>query len=798
MNKRFMPLMLAAPSLFAIATTAAAQEPAPPAPAPDTSTQSAAPSANVDTANPSEEIVVTARRKQESAQDVPLVVNAVTSQTLEKLNIRNFKDVQSLVPGLTLTPAADGLAPSTTLRGVDYNVNNSGSNATVQFYLNDAPIAAGFLFQSMYDIGQIEVLRGPQGTLRGIASPSGSMTVVTRKPDLQEIGGYVSATGNSIGGFNVNGALNVPVIKDVLAVRVAGLFNDDEGTRVRSINNRDHPFNHQRGERVSVRFDPFDSLDIIATYQHLLTRNHFYDQVESANLALGLPVVGTLITGKDREAVEDMWRPTRTNYNIWNLQGEWKFAGQKLNYVGALSKQNNRLMTRDDIGNAFGNNFGGNPISPTLNLQNYGQLTLSRSKQTSNELRLSSDQRLFGMVDYVVGGMINRLDAPTDLLIGVPLFASAPPTPANFFTILQIPVSLRNRTLERSAFANVTVHIGEATEIAGGVRHIHFNSKSTLAGASGDFKANVYSASIKHRFSPNIMAYAATGSSWRVGAGTNGIIISSSGNTVFTDPAFQALNAVTPEKSKSYEAGVKTDWLNHKLRLNATVFHQKFDNYIFSSSPILFQATTNGTTFNPSITRAGLSVGVPVTVNGVEGEFAFAPSRNFNISGNVSYALGKIKNGRVPCNGASLPVPPQQINFCTVTQRSGPAAPFSASVSSEYNHELSSSADAFLRGQLTYYGRSQNDPANTLDDVKAYGLVNLFLGIRAPNGKWEFSAYGKNIFNTYRVLSRDAVPRITTFATFAGGGALATNYRLINSTAPREFGITGTFSFGSR
>jgi iron complex outermembrane receptor protein len=152
----------------------------------------------------------------------------------------------------------------------------------------------------------------------------------------------------------------------------------------------------------------------------------------------------------------------------------------------------------------------------------------------------------------------------------------------------------------------------------------------------------------------------------------------------------------------------------------------------------------------------------------------------------------------VPCNGASLPTPPQQINFCTVTQRSGPAAPFSASVQSEYNHEVSSSVAAFLRGQLTYYGKSQNDPANPLDDVKAYGLLNLFAGIRAPNGKWEFTAFAKNIFNTYRTLSRDATPRITTFATFTGGGALPTNYRLITSTAPREFGVSGTFSFGSR
>jgi len=234
------------------------------------------------------------------------------------------------------------------------------------------------------------------------------------------------------------------------------------------------------------------------------------------------------------------------------------------------------------------------------------------------------------------------------------------------------------------------------------------------------------------------------------------------------------------------------------------VFHQKFDNYIFSSSPILFQATTNGTTFNPSVSRAGLSVGVPVTVNGVEGEFAFQPSTHFNIGGNVSYALGKIKNGLVPCSGASLPVPHKQINFCTVNQRSGPAAPFSASVQSEYNQEIAGDVTGFLRGQLTYYGKSKNDPTNTLDDVKAYGLVNLFVGLRGPGDKWEFTVFAKNIFDTFRVLSRDALPRLTTFALLnasfrpIGGGAIQTNYRGVNVTAPREFGLNLRVAFGSR
>ena len=112
--KKSTCIILAGVSLAALATPAMAEE-----------TKSG------EGATATTDIIVTARRKDESAQDVPLVVNAVTSQSLAKLSIRDFKDVQTLVPGLQLLPAVDGVAPVATLRGVNYDTNNSGSNATV-------------------------------------------------------------------------------------------------------------------------------------------------------------------------------------------------------------------------------------------------------------------------------------------------------------------------------------------------------------------------------------------------------------------------------------------------------------------------------------------------------------------------------------------------------------------------------------------------------------------------------------------------------------------------------------------
>ncbi len=111
------------------------------------------------------EIVVQARRKDESAQDVPVVVQAVTSEDIAKLNLRKFEDVTSVVPGLSMGANANGIGVTATVRGVNYDVNVSGNNGTIQFYQNDVPVAAGLLFNALFDVGQIEVLRGPQGPL---------------------------------------------------------------------------------------------------------------------------------------------------------------------------------------------------------------------------------------------------------------------------------------------------------------------------------------------------------------------------------------------------------------------------------------------------------------------------------------------------------------------------------------------------------------------------------------------------------------------------------------------------------
>ncbi|MCE7796680.1 TonB-dependent receptor [Sphingobium sufflavum] len=764
-----------------------------------------------------EDIIVTARRKDETAQDVPLVVNAVTADTLQKLNIRDFRDISTVVPGLQLSTNANGIGTTSSVRGVNYDVNASGNNGTIEFYLNDAPLASGILFQSMFDVGQIEVLRGPQGTLRGRASPSGSITVTSHRPNLQELGGYVSANINDLHGANLNGALNIPIIKDVLAIRVAGIVEKNEGNRIRSIND--------------PAFVPYNRFSAFASYQGMVVNSRIFDQRESVNVVDGTqPASPVTIRAEDRRGVTDAPRRIRQKFDIYNWQGEYRFAGQKVNYVGSYTKQHLVSFQPSDTGDFFGAAY---PSSP-LNFQTFGQATDTYSMQESHELRLSSDEQLFGMVDYVVGGFVNRLESPTNLTTQTPFFAAFAPSPAaatptsclaptTCSSIITTPITRGGRTIERSLFGNLTVHLGDATEISGGLRYINYKSYAflTINGAmipdakeDVNFNTVIYSGSVKHNFTENLMAYASIGSSWRPGLSVTGDF---SLNRTALENSFLILS---PEKSKSYEIGFKSSFLDKRLRLNVSAFHQDFQNYPFRvpGSGVFYVSNDLSRTGPVDSVKSFNFVGaVPVKVDGVEGELAFRASDAWNFGVQASYARGKVQNGLVPCNDYSprdgVPdsnssVPTVQgirtatggdnISGCRTNVRSSYAPLFSANLQSEYSLPVSGSADGYLRGLVTYYGDSQNDPTNAVDDVKAYALVNLYAGVRDNSGAWEVSIYGKNIFNTQRVLSRSSTALTTSYATALGGQTGTTSYREISMTAPQEFGVNLRYAFGSR
>jgi iron complex outermembrane receptor protein len=472
-----------------------------------------------------------------------------------------------------------------------------------------------------------------------------------------------------------------------------------------------------------------------------------------------------------------------------------------------------------DIAGVFTNDFSG--------ANRFGQPTDTISHNVSHEIRLQNVDRIGGIFDYVIGYLNATGDSDTNLLNVTGIALAAPfSNPPRLVNIALTPIERYGNNVENSIFGNVTVHLGDHAELSGGVRNIKYHDVSGLKVSGVDnplfFKdqrssRTVYLLSAKYNINQDFMVYASTGTSWRPST------IAIGGPTGGLSPLQLSFLQTDPETSRSYELGFKSAWMDKTIHFNMTAYQQKFQNYPYRSPSGIF-AIDRTNAANPSVASFNYEAAVPVKVTGVEAELSYTPNRNFSIGTILSYSKGTISNGLLPCldlNSDGVPdvvsTPPtlaqlqavvgaNNISGCRVNFNSGLSARWSGTVQSEYAHPVGDKMDAYIRGLYTWKGNSLNDPANAFDDVKSYGLLNLYLGLRDPDKAWELSFYGKNITNTFRVLTRTNGPQATPLrggiplgGPVTSSGSLSfTNYYGITATEPREFGVTLRLAIGSR
>jgi iron complex outermembrane receptor protein len=793
------------------------------------------------------EIVVTARRKSESLQEVPQTVNAVTSDSLQKLNLTQFQDIQLVVPGLGISSGA-GSQASASLRGVTFQ-QTTGAQPTVALYLNDAPVAPGVLFQPMYDIGQVEVLKGPQGTTRGIAAPSGAITMTTHRPDLSEFGGYAATTLTDLQGRNAQGAINIPLIKDVLAIRIAGVIDQNGYDGVRSIHSSLRPQATTSSERFSVSFEPNDAFNADVTYQHLDTRSHIFPQISGPGQ--GAFTIGTTtfpaginpaITPDMRASVSDEPTLIKEHQDVVIARMDSRLFGQHFSYVGYYL--NDRGFNADASTGDAGN------LLPGVELfQSSGTI----NQHTSQEFRVASDPAPGRFFDYTVGAFYDwRPTKGTFSPLG-PLtpgaFGPQPvPNIAAFNPAFQIPplVNLNQGVQETSIFGNIALHLDDNTELSGGIRHIWSIARyeTTLGVGNGlinlpalglppipcaaiHFEAgpnpgdcvlnpaalgvalppapqarfsetpNIYVVSFSHHFTRDFLFSVNTGTSYRppvATVGLNGDLLTS------TIPQLQALSIHPSEHSRTYELGFKSTFLDGRARLNASIFQQRFHNLPIQTGYVSYLQTANDPA---SATNFQLTASVDALVKGFDIDGAFQITPTWNISAQMSYADGVIQGSQVPCNlpnAAGVPVYNVGgiISFCPGGSAS--RLPYwNATFQSEYFHPFTDTVDGFVRGLATLYPQNKNrvEPDFTVDQ---YSLVNLYAGVRSHDGAWEFSLFARNALNAQRATDISTVQTNlnASLSQFFPSLIHPTNYYLTQVTPRREVGINLRYAWGSR
>lgn len=777
-----------------------------------------------------EEIVVTARRQSENLQQVPNSINVVSAESIGDLKLTEFTDLESVVPGLTLSQNGSGTQTDTSMRGISFDARSTAP-PTVAMYLNDAPVQSLFLYDSLFDIGQIEVLRGPQGTTRGVSAPSGAITVTTRKPDLTAWGGHIKGLATNGDSRNVQAGINAPLVQDKLAVRLAGVTDRNDANSVQSIHNAEDPEQKTHAGRVSLLYKASPELAFQTSYTNIHKTLNAYDHVSG-------PGWGSqpALSAAQRRSVQDGISDVDVDLEVVTAQLDAQVFGHQLTYTGSYQEAKTYASEDDDAGNILPG-----VVAPYI--------TTSGKLETTHELRLSSATDDGSRFRYTVGVFYDGAKTTAGVRMPGPLLMGAFGSPASALDLgafdprYQLPIvtDINYLSKETSAFANVSFDLTERTELSLGLRHIwsEFNSNFSnmlesglatvppgllgqadcasaqlgstypgfcdlpLASSSlmdASFKAKetptIYNLSLKFQATDDLMVYTTTGTAYRPPI-TSPVL--QGDLAAHPNPELNTLTFLPKESSTNYELGFKWTSPHQTARLNAAVYHQTFDNLTTLVPNINYLNTATG-----QITTGDLTASADAKVTGVELDAAMVLG-NFDLSAQIAYANGNIDNSQLPCNTVSGGVPQFNtdglISLCPGGSSSRDPL-WSGTVQGQYTWPLNNGLEIYTRALVTYRGDNNNN--NNLGgefSSDSYTLTNFYTGLRSQSGNWEITAFVRNLFGTERTLERNsyahelnnslgaAFPQLIPTA---GSGFYDTGL-----TPPREVGISVNYLWGN-
>ena len=230
-------------------------------------------------------ITVTAQRREESANDVPMSIQAFGAEQLDILQVNDVDDLQALVPSFSVSQSYQGV-PTYTLRGIGFNTINVSATSTVGTYVDEVAYPYPFMNSGpMFDIERVEVLKGPQGTLFGRNTTAGLINVVTKKP-IDEFQASVSADVGNYDTFNLEGMINLPISDNVQARFAFRQETAGEGWQKSITRGEDRGTIDRLGFRAALAIQPNDDLDIDLSYNGWRNKS---DTIAGQAIGLGLP-----------------------------------------------------------------------------------------------------------------------------------------------------------------------------------------------------------------------------------------------------------------------------------------------------------------------------------------------------------------------------------------------------------------------------------------------------------------------------------------------------------------------------
>ena len=705
-----------------------------------------------------EEVVVTAQKRTENLQDVPVSIQAIGAERLDELQISDMTDYARFLPNVTIQTAAPGFS-TIYMRGVasGENNNHSGPLPSVGVYLDEQPVTTitGPLDVHVYDIERVEVLSGPQGTLYGASSQAGTIRIITNKPSSAGFEAAYDLEINRVAhgdfGYGVEGFVNQP-LGDRMAVRMVGWAQHDGGyidnvpgtltypigvppdnlgpVTVNNAGLVEDNYNavDTYGARVALRIDLDESWTITPTLNAQRTEadgNFSYD-----------PAKGHLKVSRFRpERTDDKWAQAAMTIegSLSNLDVVYAGAYMK-RWVDTESDYSDYSYFYDTLAGygAYWTDDAGGPHDVSQYIQGKDAY-----KKQSHELRVSTpaEYRL-----RVTGGLFyQRQSHNIQQRYRIDDLAEAtevPGWPDTIWLTKQLRVDR-----DYAAFADASFKLTEQLTINGGIRF--FKAKNSLEGFFGFGTGYSSGTGVGGCFDSTPLVEGGpctnvdkitedTGETYRINAQYELLpdkMVYLTYSTGYRPGGINRRGTLPPYESdylKNLEFGWKTTWMENRLRWNGAIYSENWDDFQFSF------LGANGLT---EIRNAGKA-----KMKGIETDLNWAVSEGLTLTGAASYTDATLDEDYIPdpsepptaLKGTRLPV----------------TAKVKANLVARYEWTLGD-MDAHVQGGVVHTGSAwpdlQSNDRAVVGKLPGYTTVDLTAGIQRDS--WRMELFAKNLFD---------------------------------------------------
>ena len=748
------------------------------------------------------EIVVTAQKREENLQSVPLAISVIGSEQLDRSGSLTLESAQYMVPSLNFRKAGTTLNQALFLRGVGTINFSIAAEPSVAAVLDGVVLSrAGEGFTDLFDVERIEVLRGPQGTLFGKNASAGVVSIVTKRP-TDAFEGTVEGTVAEGGEYRGRATINLPMGENIRS-RFTGFYGSYDGNIRNLTTGKDVNGYKHYGVRGVVEANLGDTVTLTLRGDWRKADDDCCAEIIGTvptNAAAGI-LAATGIKGDGTRAVKQNLT-TATKEKSWgvSLQADVELGEHVLTAITSYRGWDNTEIRDGD--------WVDQPYVGINQLHDDGPQT---SKTFTQEIRLASPTGQF--LEYVLGAYYSKADSDRTFSRSVisctastlaAVNGAVPCSTTPGVSTITTPYGSADfgSTFKNFAlFGQATLNLSERLRLIGGLRwtqdklNVFHIRRTTLAGPGigGNFDAGVYNngalvpapgtgflagASNSIPFTANTKSDNFSGKAALQFDLTDDIMAYASYTRGYKGPAYNVFfnmasihtNVIEPETVNAYEGGLKNSFLDGALVVNLAGFYAKYNNYQANSPDIVNLVRTT------RLINAGT-----ISTKGFEMDFLARPSRNFSINGGLAYTKARVLNFLLPPGANAADLVPSGTPLAN-------APDWKMSLGAQYDWETGGFANVELAANLAMqsdqlYELSPNPVVRRATTVDGYATVDASIALADPSDRWKLTLFVKNLFDK-------------SYAASIISGGQGGSYRyIIPREADRYFGLTGKFNF---